>query len=212
MVGYEDQLERIQLEAVSEGLTEIRLAREEFHDLTGEFEEGEPWFDLRMHMFLDWYLLDRPGPEGLTPAEKFLVENRGRLSQPELMQFTHLTVSLRSVFHIERIGDSELLLDDMAGGGQWSALWMMPTEGLKQGDIIDARIVMIGGQPTAGRGTVLHPREAREAIERIVERALTKGMHPREIVDHLDKMRLKLDRYSNVRIRHVYQYPGDALL
>jgi hypothetical protein len=25
-------------------------------------------------------------------------------------------------------------------------------------------------------------------------------------------MRLKLDRYSNVRIRHVYQYPGDAVL
>jgi hypothetical protein len=37
-------------------------------------------------------------------------------------------------------------------------------------------------------------------------------MPPRELVDHLDKMRLKLDRYSNVRIRHVYQYPDDAVM
>jgi hypothetical protein len=37
-------------------------------------------------------------------------------------------------------------------------------------------------------------------------------MPPRELVDHLDKMRLKLDRYSNVRIRHVYQYPDDAIM
>jgi hypothetical protein len=212
MPGYDEQLERIQAAATSAGLDEIRLAREEFHHLTGEFEEGEPWFDLRMHMFLDWYLLDRPGPGGLTPTEQYIVDNHARVTPDELNQLKHLTVSLRSVFRVVRIRGSELLLHDLAGGGHWSALWTLPTEGLKTGDIIDARIVLVGGQPTAGRGTVLHPRQAHEAIERIIDRALVEGMHPREIVNHLDKMRLKLDRYSNVRIRHVYQYPGDALL
>lgn len=212
MSGYEEYLDRIQSEATSAGLDEIRLAREEFHKLTGEFEEGEPWFDLRMHMFLDWYLLDRVGPRGLTPVELYLVDNRVRLSPDDLTQLLHLTTTLRSVFRIARIRGSELTLHDLSGGGHWQTNWTLPTVGLKVGDIIDARIAIVAGQLVTGRGTVLHPREAHEALDRIVARAVREGMAPRELVDHLDKMRLKLDRYSNVRIRHVYQYPGDAVL
>jgi len=103
MFAYDDLLERIQAEAVSEGLDEIRLAREEFHKLTGEFDEGEPWYDLRMHMFQDWYLLDRVGPEGLTPTELYLVNNRARLGPEDTAQVLNLTVTLRSVFRIARI-------------------------------------------------------------------------------------------------------------
>jgi hypothetical protein len=212
MSGYEEHLELIQLEATSEGLDEIRLAREEFHKLTGEFDEGEPWYDLRMHMFLDWYLLDRVGPTGLTPTELYLVDNRSRLGPEQIAQLTSLTVTLRSAFRIARIRGAELLLHDLTGGGHWQASWTLPTVGLKVGDIIDARLVLTGDRLTAGRGAVLHPREAHEAIDRIVDRAVREGMPPREVVDHLDKMRLKLDRYSNVRIRHVYQYPSEALL
>lgn len=212
MFGYDDYLELIQAEAVSDGLDEIRLAREEFHKLTGEFDEGEPWYDLRMHMFLDWYLLDRVGPRGLTPTELYLENNRSRLSPEQVAQLINLTVTLRSIFRIARIRGDELLLHDLTGGGHWSTIWTLPTVGLKVGDLIDSRIVQIGDQPTTGRGAVLHPREAHQAIERIIDRAVSEEMAPREMVDHLDKMRLKLDRYSNVRIRHVYQYPGDALL
>jgi hypothetical protein len=212
MLGYDDYLERIQAEAVSGGLDEIRLAREEFHKLTGEFDEGEPWYDLRMHMFLDWYLLDRVGPQGLTPTERYLVDNRARLSPEEITQLINLTVTLRSVFRIASIRGEELLLHDLTGGGHWLTVWTLPMVGLKVSDIIDSRIVLFGDRATTGRGAVLHPREAHEAIERIIERARSEGMAPRVLVDHLDKMRLKLDRYSNVRIRHVYQYPGDALL
>jgi len=212
MPGYEDLLERVQIAAASDGIDEIRLAREEFHTLTGEFDEGEPWYDLRMHMFLDWYLLDRVGPSGLTPIERYLVDHRDLLAPDELAQTINLTVTLRSVFRITRIRASALLLDDLTGGGHWLTRWTLPTVGLKVGDIIDTRIVLVGDEPTTGRGTVLHPRDAQEAIVRIVERAALEGMPPRAVVDHLDKMRLKLDRYSNVRIRHVYQFPGDAVL
>ena len=106
----------------------------------------------------------------------------------------------------------ELELDDLGGGGRWCATWTLPSIGLAVGDIVDTRIVLVDGVPTVGRSAVLHPREAHEAIEKIVARARGAGMPPRDLVDHLDKMRLKLDRYSNVRIRHVYQYPDDAIM
>jgi len=152
MCGYDDFLELIQAEAVSEGLDEIRLAREEFHKLTGEFDEGESWYDLRMHMFLDWYLLDRVGPQGLTPTELYLVHNRARLSPEATAQVINLTVTLRSIFRIARIRGDELLLHDLTGGGHWSTIWTLPTVGLKVGDLIDSRIVRVGDKTTTGQG------------------------------------------------------------
>ncbi len=210
--AYESMLERIQAHATRHGLDDARLAREEFHRRTGEFVEGEPWYELRMNMFLDYFLLDRPGQDGATPAEAFLAAHGGALTDEARRGFEHLTVTLRSVFRLQRVRGGDLLLDDLGGGGRWRVRWTLPMVGLTAGDFIDTRIVLVGGVPTTGRSGVLHPREAHEAIEKIVARAQGVRMPPRELVDHLDKMRLKLDRYSNVRIRHVYQYPDDAVM
>ncbi len=209
---YENWLNRIRAFATEEGVEDFRRARDEFHRLTGLFEDEEAWFELRMGMFHDWFLLDRPGTGGLTPVERFIRDNQGELSQEELKQLEYFTVSLRSVFRIVRIKKDEVLLDDLAGGGQWLAAAMVPLGGLGKTDIIDTRILILNGKLVVGSGTVLHPQEANDMIERIVARARTEGMRPRELVDHLDKMRLKLDRYANVRVQHVYQYPGDAIL
>jgi hypothetical protein len=165
-----------------------------------------------MNMFLDYYLLDRTSPSGLTPAESFLAERGSALAPAERLAFAHLTVTLRAPFRLLRVDADELLLDDLGGGGRWRARWTLPSVGLAIGDVVDARIALVDGEPTIGRSAVLHPREAHEAIARIVARARGAGMRPRELVDHLDKMRLKLDKYSNVRIRHVYQYPDDAIM
>ena len=102
------------------------------------------------------------------------------------------------------------MLEDLAGGGKWEVESPNPTAGLEKGDIIGTRLVFFDGQLIMGRGTVLHPREAHEAVYSIIARAKAEEMPPRELVDHLDKMRLKLDKYSNVRIQHIYRYPGDA--
>lgn len=209
---YENYLDRIQEYAIREGYDDFQLAREEFHQLTGTFEDGEPWFDLRMSMFQDWFLLDRKGPSEMTPLEKYLTDKGPQLKKAQFNQLVYLTVSLRSVFKIKKIIKEIVLLDDLAGGGQWLVEAIIPIAGLRKLDIVDTRIFVLNGRLVMGSGTVLHPQGAHETIERIVARSKTEGMSARELVDHLDKMRLKLDRYSNVRVQHVYQYPGDAIL
>ncbi len=209
---YEDYLDLIETEAIKDGIGDFRMAREEFHNLAGKFEDGEPWFELRMNMFLDWCLLDRPGPDNMTPVARFLTVRGNDLNVEQKAQMEYLTVTQRSVFRlIEAKGDT-LRLEDLARGGEWLVHSTLPTVGLSSRDILDARIVFFGGRPTVGRGIVLHPREAHEAINEIVDRAQTEHLPPATLVNHLDKMRLKLDRYSNVRIKHVYKYPGDAVL
>ena len=66
----------------------------------GKFEDGEPWFELRMTMFLDWYLLSRVGPEGMTPVERYLTHFGHALSKEEHEQMVHLTTTMRSVFSL----------------------------------------------------------------------------------------------------------------
>ena len=161
-------------------------------------------------MFLDWYLLSRIGPEGLTPVERYLTHFGDSLSREEREQMEHLTTTIRSVFSLTDVKGEMLDLEDLVRGGMWLVKSTMPTVGLSKGDVLGARLVFFDGQPTVGRGIVLHPPEAHEAVYDIIARAKAENYPPGDLVDHLDKMRLKLDRYSNVRIQHVYQYPGDA--
>lgn len=209
---YEDYLSVLEKEAVKDGYSEFRLAREEFHNNTGVFEDGEPWFEIRMKMFMDWYLLERIGHSGLTPLEYFLCSQGNVLNAKEYRQMELLSTTLRSVFRIQSISGNGLLLDDLAGGGQWQVEGTTPLVGLEREDIIDVRLALFHGKMIMCPATVLHPKEAREDVRTIIARARAERMPNRELVDHLDKMRLKLDRYSNVRIQHIYRYPGDTRL
>lgn len=209
---YEDFVDLLEKHAAKDGVGDFRIAKEAFHTATGKFEDGEPWFEMRMKMFMDWYLLDREGDEGLTPLESYLETHAAQLPENVYQQLIHLTATLRSVFQIERISRTSLLLNDLCCGGQWDVEATSPVVGLERDDIIDARIAYFGQRLIMCPGTVLHPREAKSRVLDIIARARAEGMPPREMVDHLDKMRLKLDRYSNVRIQHIYQYPGDSRL
>jgi hypothetical protein len=208
---YEHYLELIEKDAATGGLNDFRLAREEFHKLTGEFEEGEPWFEIRMTMFLDWYLLDRTGPDGFTPNQRYLATHRDALDATAIRQFESFSVSLRSVFQIRKITGNTLLLEDLVGGGEWKTRWTLPSVGLGLDRILNTRIVLCDEELLVGRGTVLHPVEAHESVVRIINRGITERMPNERIVNYMDKVKLKLDRYSNVKIKHVYQYPTEAV-
>ena len=212
VLDCESALQRLEDYATRRGLAELRIARDEFHALTGEFSEGESWFETRMTMFLDWFLLDRVDSSGATINERYLAAHSAQLRREELAQHRWLNVTLRSAFRIAKLGGNRLLLRDIIGGGLWSARRTLTTLGLLKTDIIDLRLVRDPQGIVAGRGAVLHPREAHEAIEKIVSRAAMARMPRQKITDHLDKMKLKLDRYANVKIRHVYQYPDDAFM
>ncbi|MBN2528498.1 MAG: hypothetical protein JXR76_19070 [Deltaproteobacteria bacterium] len=207
----ESYMELLERDASKAGLADFRLAREEFHKLTGEFEEGEPWFETRMTMFMDWYLLDRKGPGGKTPIEKYLAQHEFELNDEDLRIFQRLNVTLRSSFQIQKIKGDQLLLEDLILGGQWKCRWVLPSVGLKTDDIFNSRLILVGDEIEVGRGAVLHPVDAHEALFEILDRARREHLPVTKTVYYLDKVKLKLDRYSNVKIRHVYKYPTEVV-
>ncbi len=190
-------------------VVEVRRARRQFQDLTGKFEEDEPWFEQRMTLFLEWFVLDRPGPDGLTPAERFIDQERDRLVGDEIEIFDELTATQRSLFRIDRWQGGQIHLTDMIGGGVWSVYQDQPMVGLQRGDLIDSRIVPFKGDLYRGRGMIFHPRVAIEPILRLLSDAHAAGRLSFDLVNLLASLRLRFDRYRHVKVKHVYRFPPD---
>ncbi len=209
---YENLLQKIETDTSKENIHDFTLAREEFYKFTGKFNESEPWYEVRMTMFMDWYLLERKRMDGLTPNEYFLKLHQNNLDEQIILQLHYFAASLRSIFKIIKISGSEILLEDLINRGLWQTVWTLPLAGLQPGRIVNTRIINSKDTLFSGRGAVLHPEEAEEPIMAIIDRAISEQMPQSHISSYMDKINLKLNRYSNVKIRHVYQYPSDAVL
>lgn len=210
MKSYEDYMERLQQAETRDGLDDFTKAREEFHALSGTFEDSEPCFELRSTMFLEWYLLDRRGGDGLTPGERLLATETS-LTEAEKQQLTYLCLSGRYGFEVVETRGAAVLLETLGTKARFLARSIATTVGLTPEDIICARLFYFGNEPTFAKSIVLHPPESRSTIRDIAARAIASRMEPRALAQYLDKMKLKFDRYSNVRIQHVYRYPGAEL-
>jgi len=206
-------LERLAERYVAEArIEDLRMARDEHAQLTGWFEDGEPWYEERVNHFHDWYLLDRVGEDRLTPAERYLSTEWNRLNEPERGYFEGLACSQRSVFRMVAWRQGAIGMEDLIGGAFFEVSQTIPMTGFLPGDMVDARLIPAEGEIYLGRSIIAHPREAHEAIAEILELCRSRGELDWSIADKLLKMRLKFDRYPNMRLKHVYRDPRMPIL
>ncbi len=206
-------LDRLAARYIAEtGLEDLRRARDEHAQLTGWFEDGESWYDERMNHFHDWYLLDRTGDAGLTPAERFLADQHSKLPEAERSAFEGLTCTHRSVLRLSGWRSGAIRLEDLIGGARFEVVRSFPMDGFLPGDMVDGRIVPIDEGLYLGRTLIAHPREAGESILEILDLCRSRGDLDWSVADKLLKMRLKFDRYPNMRLQHVYRDPRLPIL
>ncbi len=202
--------ERVAARATSESrLVEVRRARRRFQELTGKFDEDEPWFEQRMTLFLEWFVFDREGDDGLTPAERFLVEQWDELGEEERPIFEDLCATHRTLARIERWERGRIELTDMLGGAIWVVHQSEPMVGLQKGDLLDLRIVPFKGTLQLGHGMIFHPRAATEAILAVLDQAHKRGLLSTALLDLLASQRLRSERYRHAKVQQVYRLPPD---
>jgi len=205
---YRPYLQRLVDHFIAEAeIDELSRAREEHAALTGWFEDDEEWFDERMTHFHDWYILDRTGDDALTPAERFLKDNDESLVPEEKAYFEGLTLTHSSAFAVENWNKETIFMEDLIGGGKWAVCRDMPMAGFAQQDIISCRLVPAGDIIYMGRSIIAHPRQAHESIREILDLSRSRKELEWSLADKLLKMRLKFDRYPNMRLKHVYRDP-----
>src|SRR5689334_16235101 len=94
---------------------ELRRAKGEFVERTGELFESDTSFERRLAAFLEWYVLDRPVSfaDGMTPAKLYIDSVSERLSPEELNRLRGLTQTILSLFEFKRAKGEHLFVVDL---------------------------------------------------------------------------------------------------
>lgn len=182
---------------------EIEAAREQFDSRRGRAFDDDPVYADHMALFLEWYLLERPMDQsGVAPVVV-------ALRCAELARIRALLVSLanshRSVFEVTRWTDTTAFLQDLVGGGRWRARCERSWAALDPREIFEGRLIPWEGEVVLGPTVLFHPRQAREAVHRLIEVRRNRGQLDREVVFDLAEMRLRFSRLRHIAVEHVYR-------
>lgn len=185
---------------------ELAAARDAFSARTGAFEPNEPFYEERIRAFFDWLVIEHEGGGWL----RRLVARRD-LTDSDRDLARRLATSMRSLWRVtERAREGDPILECLLGGAR---LVVRRDEGpaarLTPGDVLDGRLVGAGPVALLAPGPVFHPREAHDALGRLLEDARAAGRSPDAMLDPLLRMRMRFDRFTSMDARHVYR--ADAL-
>jgi hypothetical protein len=184
----------------------LAAAQREFQKRTGEYEPHNSWYEERVRLFHDWFLLDRVEADGRIPLARFLDEREATLPDAQHGVYRDLLrASHRSLFEVDRSRSARLRLLDRLGGASFAAPAETGLAGLATCDLLDARLLVVGGEAMLARGLLVHPRQAHDAILELVQRSreAVQGA-PWELLDVLARMKVAWDRADNPRVPAIY--------
>jgi hypothetical protein len=185
---------------------EALRARAHYFTHSGQvFDDDAELFETRMAAFAEWYVLEWP-VDGRPAVLTALAE----CAPADQAVLTALATSHRSLFHVDRVGEHEVELEDLLGGARFIVAERRSTAGFELGQIVEARLVWDGERVVFARTFLFHPREAREAALDLVDRALEAGRDRDGIMFHLARLHLRWYRGRNVPAERIYaaERPG----
>ncbi len=190
----------------------LGAAQAEFQRRTGEYEPGQAWYEERIRLFHDWFLLDHVLPDGRVPLVRFLAEAGGALTDAQRAVYRDLLrASHRSLFELDRSRGRTLRLLDRIGGAVFEVPMEAGLAGLATCDLVDARLLSPGGTLVLARGLLVHPRPAHDTIlETVGHGRAAAGGAPWDLLDILARMKAAWDRAENPRVAAIYG-PGSYL-
>ena len=219
--SFQSQLDQLISFASSEDRKpDLLAAKAEYFGLTGEVFEDDKCFELRMASFLDYYVFDRVSPvTGKTPAqeyaEKMAQEPPAPVSDPDAppldrSAFQSFTQTQHGLFEVRRLGKGTLRLRDLFTEKDYDVAERRQVLGLEKGDVLEARLIPLGGNLLFSSAFVYHPREAIKLIRKEVKRWRKKLPEklPRELAWDCARRQLKADRYRQIPVEKIYDFEG----
>lgn len=183
---------------------DVRSARTAWESLTGEVRADHELYHERSDAFVEWYLLERRGPDGKTPIERALVEVTDAAKRAALLS---LRGAQRSLYRVVALRAGGLHLDDLYGGGRFDVDERRRLPGVQPGDIIEARLLADSESPPRlllGRAVLFHPREAASAVLAIAAEARRQREPRSAMLNRLLRLRLRALAYRHVAPERIY--------
>jgi hypothetical protein len=203
-------LERLGIHFSGGGFTDdAARAREAYFAATGELhEEDRDLFEPRMAAFLEWYVLEWPlAARNAVPAAVFLADAAATLSDDERDVLARLLTTRRSLFSVKKVGNTEVLLDDLLAGGPVSAQERRGTIGFTKGDLCEARLCASESGFIFTKTLLFHPRDAARGIRTAIEAARKAGRLDdlRDFPFRLTRLYQQWHRQGHVAAARIYR-------
>jgi hypothetical protein len=186
--------------------TELEPARQEYQAATGEVYEDDPSFEMRMILFLEWFIFDRPLARGVVPLRAYLEEHGPWLSLLEREMTEALLQQRRALFRVRKAKPPVLHLRDLWQGKTVRVEAGDLARSFQAGDLIDARVVPFRDKLYFTEGMLCHPAEAEGYIKSAVKALRKKGAaEPGPLCQKLAAMLLKYDRSRGIKPELIYR-------
>ncbi|PZR16104.1 MAG: hypothetical protein DI536_07365 [Archangium gephyra] len=188
-------------------------ARAAWFQRTGEVFEEDRQIELRMSGFLEHYCCDRVAPHfGKTPAREFYER---ALKQPDVKRaaaLRSLTETVHSLFEVEKISNGEVRVVSLFGRITRDVTERRHIVGLKEGDVLEARLIPFDGPFFFSPSYCFHPHEAAELIKAEAARLLAAGaVDEAAFVQDCAQRSLKVDRYRQIAVERIYDFANKKI-
>lgn len=189
--------------AAPAALADLSAARKSFDERRGRVFEDEELWERWTQAFLEWYVLERVGPDADAPPVVLALRSESDPARATALRA--LVTSQRSLFEVRALRPGGVELHDLLGGGEFAVDEKRALHGVGVGDVAELRLVGVGGQVVFGRTFCFHPTGTREAISAHARRILNAGGDRREVMDHCASLRVRCERYRHVSAVRVYE-------
>jgi hypothetical protein len=186
---------------------EVARARGEYDERTGRVFEEDELYEARTLAFLEWYVLSWPVVGVGRPSVEIAIGDPWGAGDETQQAWRAWARSHLSVFGVTELGEGEVELEDLVGGGRFLVDERRRLHGVSEGDVLTARLIGWRDKIRFGRTFTYHPAAAWKAIEQNAARRRSGGASRQDIVAEVEAQRVKALRYKHVAPEKLYEEP-----
>ncbi|MFC1610897.1 hypothetical protein ACFL6C_08055 [Myxococcota bacterium] len=188
---------------------ELKSAREEYVERTGDLFETDANYEPRIAAFLEWYVLDRAVSTNAnkTPARLYIESVTPNLTTPEVNRLRGMTRTILSLFEFRRVNGDFINVVNLLNNEKHRIFERRKPAGLDSGDILEARLIPFDDKLYFSESFTCHPRPARKAILKAAK-AFRKGGHVKDritLVHRVAYLSNRCERYKHVDPKKIFE-------
>ena len=183
----------------------LKRAHEEYFGKTGAIFEDDQSFEMRMAIFLEWYVFDRKLIDReQTPLQYMLEHTPTDFNGEEKVVLEKLTQNRHSIFEFGKAKGQNVNLIDLSNGEKVQVFERRGTAGFVKGSIFEARLLPVDDTYYFSGPMLFHPQDTKKFIKKYFKNNNAEKL---DIILNLSAMRLKLERYRHIPLDKIYVLP-----
>jgi len=191
-----------------EFVSELTEARTEFIARTDDLFESDPSFERRMSLFLEWFILDRVGHDGLRPIDRFRNTPQAQtLSAVEQEELESLSASRLTLMEFRSWRSGLGRFTDLLPKSRIRVNCPVAPIGLTQGDIVECRLYDLEGQTFVSDDMTFLPRDAKRLVLKACksQKDISERSERVDFVHKITFLANRGERYGHVAPREIFK-------